>query len=323
MFRWGVLSTAKIGREQVLPAIAESTNGKLTAVASRSLSSAQALADRFSALHAFESYQELLASDTIDGVYIPLPTAHHTEWCLKAAEAGKHVLCEKPIAMTANDVRKLQHAQETLGVLISEAFMIHYHPQWSKIRDLIADGHIGTLRRVDGAFSYFNDDPNNMRNQVELGGGALRDVGVYPILATRLATGKEPVGVQASIDTSKAFGTDIYTSAVVDFGAFELSFYCSTQMALRQTMVFHGDEGSIEVSAPFNAGDYDFAEVALISARRDTRQVFRFAGVNQYKLQAEAFADAAMGGTSTVFSLEDSYRNQYVIDSIFDAAARA
>lgn len=319
MFRWGVLSTAKIGREQVLPAIAEAGNGVLTAVASRDLGRARGLADRFGAPHAFGSYDELLASDVIDGVYIPLPTSQHVEWAAKAAAAGKHVLCEKPLAARAGEIDALIDARERHGVLISEAFMVFYHPQWWKVRDLIEAGAIGRLRQVQGAFCYFNTDPANMRNIPELGGGVLKDIGVYPTVTTRIVAGREPERVRARIEYSPRFGTDILASVTQDFGDFELSFYCSTQMALRQTMVFHGESGWIEVHAPFNTGQYGFGKITLNSASHDRQEVFRFGGHNHYTAQVEAFADRASGGAARIFTLENSRANQGVIDAIFAA----
>lgn len=231
MFRWGVLSTAKIGREHLLPAMVEAENGVLSAIASRDLSKAKALADRFGARHAFGSYEELLASKEVDGVYIPLPTSQHVEWAAKAIEAGKHVLVEKPLALDAKDILPLIKLRDQKKVLVCEAFMVIYHPQWIKVRELIASGAIGRLRHVQGAFSYYNVDPSNMRNQLDLGGGALPDIGVYPTVSTRFSTGKEPLRVQATIERDKTFGTDIYSSIRADFGDFELSFYLSTQMA--------------------------------------------------------------------------------------------
>lgn len=319
MFRWGVLSTAKIAREQVLPAMADAKNCVISGIASRDGARARALADRFGAAHAFDSYQALLDSDEIDGVYIPLPTAHHVEWSLKAAAAGKHVLCEKPIALQAREIDELIAAREKHGVQISEAFMVYYHPQWSKVRSLIQEGAIGKLRHVDGAFSFYNVDPSNTRNQSDMGGGALRDIGVYPLVTTRFVTGMEPARVQSRVEMSPRFDTDIYASVSADFGDFELSFYCSTQMALRQQMVFHGDKGWIELSAPFNAGDYGFGKVTLNNTGRDTQQVFRFAAERQYRSQIEAFVDAANGQEADIFTLENSRGNQRAIDAIFAA----
>jgi len=238
MFRWGILSTANIGLENVIPAHLEADNATVAAIASRSIRKARKVAAHFGIPNAFGSYDELLASDLIDAVYIPLPTSQHIEWSIRAAQAGKHVLCEKPISLHASQIKEVKKAARKNKVLIAEAFMVAHHPQWHKVRDLIANGAIGRLRHVQGAFSYFNKDPKNMRNQASLGGGALPDIGVYPTVTTRLVTGKEPKRVQASIEFDKKFKTDCYSSIRADFGDFELSFYLSTQMALRQLMVF-------------------------------------------------------------------------------------
>ncbi len=318
-FRWGVLSTAKIAREQLLPALADAENGVLAAVASRDWAKARDVADRFGAKDAFGSYEELLASDAVDGVYIPLPTSQHIEWAIRAADAGKHVLCEKPIALEAGQIDEVIAARDRNGVLLSEAFMVHYHPQWHKVRELIADGAIGRLRQVDGAFTYFNVDPTNMRNQVELGGGGLPDIGVYPTVTTRIVTGLEPQRVRAQVERDPTFGTDIYANVLADFGDFNLNFYCSTQMALRQSMIFHGDAGLIEVAAPFNAADYDHAYITLHNHKRDGAEVFRFPGVRQYKLMLETFANVAAGAENTLFTLENSKLNQQVIDAVYRA----
>ncbi|OCW55924.1 Gfo/Idh/MocA family protein [Hoeflea olei] len=320
MFRWGILSTAKIGREQVIPQLQDSENGVVTAIASRDHARARALADRFGAPLAFASYEELLASDQVDGVYIPLPTSQHVEWAIKAAEAGKHVLCEKPLALKADDIAPVIAARDANKVLVCEAFMVAYHPQWKKVRELIAGGAIGRLRHVQGAFSYFNTDPDDMRNQPGLGGGGLPDIGVYPTVTTRFATKAEPLRVQAKVERDPTFGTDIYASVKADFGAFEMSFYCSTQMALRQMMVFHGEEGYIEVTAPFNAGDYGHATVTLHNATQTEAQTFRFPGVRQYRLQAEAFVRKARGAEEDIFTLEQSVLNQSFIDAVYRAA---
>lgn len=319
MFRWGILSTAKIGRDHVIPAIQDSDNGVVHAIASRNESHARALADRFGVPLAFGSYQALLDSDQIDGVYIPLPTSQHIEWSLKAVAAGKHVLCEKPIALNAGQIDALTGARDKSGLLVCEAFMVAYHPQWHKVTELMADGAIGPLRQVQAAFAYRNLNPDDMRNQVALGGGGLPDIGVYPTVTTRITTGYEPLRVSASIKRDPEFGTDTWASIRADFGEFELSFYVSTQMDLRQHMVFHGENGWIEITAPFNAGDYGTPRVLLHRNSNSEVQEFRFGGVRQYRLQVEAFVRSARGGDDPVFTLENSKLNQQVIDAIYRA----
>ncbi len=319
MFRWGILSTAKIGVTQVVPALCASENGVVHAVASRDAAKARAVADRFGAPLTFGSYEDLLASDEVDGVYIPLPTAQHVEWTLKAAGAGKHVLCEKPIALKAGDIDQLIAARDRHGVTIAEAFMVYHHPQWIKLGELIAEGAIGTLRHVQGVFSYFNTDPANMRNQPELGGGALPDIGVYPTVATRMATGKEPLSVQATVEFDPKFGTDRYASVSARFDGFDLTFYVATQLAGRQHMVFHGDKGFIEVHAPFNTGKYGHGRLTLHDAGHTQATEWSFGDADQYRLQAEAFVRAARGEKARLFSLESSKANQAVIDAIYRA----
>jgi predicted dehydrogenase len=322
MLRFGIVSTAKIGRDLVVPAIQDAENCVVAAIASRDLNNARAMADRFSVPHAFGSYEEMLASDTIDAVYIPLPTSQHVEWTIKAADAGKHVLCEKPIALKADEIDLLIAARDRNKVLVSEAYMVTYSPVWRKVRSLLSEGAIGQLRHVQGAFTYFNRDPSNMRNIPALGGGGLPDIGVYPTITTRFSTGKEPLRVQATTERDKDFGTDIYSSVRADFGDFELSFYISTQLAARQIMVFHGDQGFIEVKSPFNANRYGAEELELTNQNHAESKLFRFPDCRQYKLEAEAFSRAAMGARDEVVSLESSRLNQKVIDAIYRASER-
>lgn len=322
MLRFGILSTAKIGRELVVPAIQDAENCVVTAIASRDLAKAREMADRFSVPHAFGSYEEMLASDLIDAVYIPLPTSQHIEWTIKAADAGKHVLCEKPIALKASEISAVIEARDRNRVLISEAYMVTYSPVWRKVRSLLQEGAVGRLRHVQGAFTYYNRDAANMRNKPELGGGGLPDIGVYPTITTRFVTGKEPIRVQANTDRDPQFGTDMYSSVRADFGDFELSFYISTQLAARQVMVFHGDKGFIEVKSPFNADRYGAEELELTNQNHAQSQVFRFQDARQYKLEAEAFSRAARGEEEEVVTLESSMDNQKLIDAIYRASEK-
>ncbi len=325
MIRFGILSTAAIGVKHTLPAIQQSRYARVTAIASRDAKKAAKLAATLNAPLSFGTYEELLACEGIDAVYIPLPTSHHLEWAIKAATAGKHVLVEKPLALKAKDIQKLIKVRDKHNVVVSEAFMVTYHPQWLKVRELLDKGKIGELKHTQGAFSYYNVDKKNMRNRPELGGGALPDIGVYPTVVTRFVTGKEPVRVQASVDYDPNFETDRYASVKADFTDFELSFYISTQMALRQTMVFHGTKGFIEVNAPFNSNIYEGSVVQLHNADHSECQTFSFTHINQYTLQADAFAQAIMqtetvtgkSSAPTIFTLEDSVLNQQVIDAVY------
>ncbi|MGV1759083.1 MULTISPECIES: Gfo/Idh/MocA family oxidoreductase [Rhizobium] len=322
MLRFGILSTAKIGRDLVVPAIQDAENCVVTAIASRDLDRARQMADRFSVPHAFGSYEEMLASDTIDAVYIPLPTSQHVEWTIKAADAGKHVLCEKPIALKADEIDSLIAARDRNKVLVTEAYMVTYAPVWRKVRSLLADGAIGRLRHIQGAFTYFNRDAGNMRNIPSLGGGGLPDIGVYPTISTRFVTGREPLRIQAVTERDPEFGTDIYSSVKADFGDFEMTFYISTQMANRQVMVFHGTEGFIEVKSPFNADRYGAEELELTNRGHSESTIFRFPDSRQYKREAEAFASAALGEGAEIVPLESSKLNQKVIDAIYRASEK-
>lgn len=320
MIRFGVLSTANIGIKHVLPAIQQSQGARVTAVASRDAKKAAKLAQSIGAAHAFGSYEELLARDDIDAVYIPLPTAHHIDWTIKAAAAGKHVLCEKPIALKASEINKVIKARDKYSVVISEAFMVTYHPQWLKVKDLIKTGKIGELRQVQGAFSYYNTDANNMRNRPELGGGVLPDIGVYPSVTTRFVTNLEPKRLQATVKFDDKFNTDYYASVKADFDSFELTFYVSTQMALRQNMAFHGTKGFIEINAPFNSNIYEGSTVTLHNDNHSESKTFNFLNINQYTLQADAFARAVKSKKAQkngIFSLEDSQLNQRMIDAAY------
>ena len=319
MFRFGILSTAKIGVDHLIPAMLAADNCVVSAIASRDAKKARKVAKRFGVPLSFGSYEELLASDEVDGVYIPLPTSQHIDWTEKAVQAGKHVLCEKPISLEAKEIKPLIKARDKAEVLVSEAFMVTYHPQWLKVRELLKKGAVGQLRQVQASFAYHNVDANNMRNQVKLGGGALPDIGVYPIVATRFATGAEPQKVLSTVEFDPKFKTDRFASAQVKFKTFDLNFYISTQMALRQSIVFHGDKGFIELNAPFNSNLYEGSEVRLHNADHSDDKVFRFTGINQYQYEVEAFARAAAGRKQEIFSLEDSIANQRVIDAIYKA----
>ena len=323
MLKFGIVSTANIGVEHVIPAIQNSSNCVVAAIASREEKRARKVARQFDVPHTFGSYEELLASDEIDAVYIPLPTSQHVEWTIKAAAAGKHVLCEKPIALTAAEIKSLIKARDKHGVIVSEAFMVTYHPQWLKVRDLISKGSIGKLRHVQASFAYHNLDANNMRNQVELGGGVIPDIAVYPVVATRFATGAEPARLHSTVVFDPKFKTDCYATVHAQFENFDLSFYVSTQMALRQTIAFHGDKGFIELTAPFNSNLYAGDELRLHNQDHSEVRSFSYTGVNQYQCQVEAFTRACAGKKQSLFSLEDSYANQRVIDAIYKSSKKS
>jgi len=221
--------------------------------------------------------------------------------------------------LKASDINKIIKARDKNKVVVSEAYMVTYHPQWHKVRDLLKKGSIGELKHIDGSFTYFNTDPKNMRNRPELGGGVLPDIGVYPTVAARFVTGLEPKRLQSTVDFDPKMKTDRYANICAEFPGFNMTFYLSTQMANRQSMVFHGDKGFIELTAPFNSNLYEGDEVRLHNKDHSEARIFRYTGLNQYLLQIEAFANAVAGKKQTVFSLEDSVLNQRVIDAIYKA----
>lgn len=317
MLKFGILSTAKIAHEHLIPAIQQADNAQLIGIASRDQKKSSAMAERFNVPQAFGSYEAMLDSAQIEAVYIPLPTSQHVEWSLKAIQAGKHVLVEKPLALKAADINKLIIARDKAGVVVSEAFMVTYHPQWLKVKELLKKKAIGTLRRIESSFTYYNVDANNMRNRPELGGGVLPDIGVYPTVCARFATGMEPKSAMAQVEYDPTFKTDRYANVQLELDGVDMSFYVSTQMANRQTMIFHGDKGFIELSAPFNSNLYEGDEVRLHNANHSQTQVFRYTGLNQYRLEIEAFSRAVSGKKQAYFTLEESVLNQKVIDAIY------
>ncbi|ATX66611.1 Gfo/Idh/MocA family protein [Roseinatronobacter bogoriensis] len=314
--RWGILGAAKIARTDLAPAIQLARGAELVAVATRDPARAAPFQALVPGLRVHDSYQALLDDPTVDAVYIPLPNHLHVEWSVRAAEAGKHVLCEKPIALEAGQVDTLIATREKTGKLIAEAFMVAHHPQWERVRTLLADGVIGKLEHVEGSFTYTNRDLSNIRHSAEMGGGGLRDVGVYPCITTRMVTGAEPERLLADIRFQN--GVDIFARVWADFPGFTMSFYCGMMQARRQQMVFHGQDGWITMSAPFNGPVY--GDTCVEWKAGDTVQVERFNNVNQYALMIEAFVDSARNGSPFACPLEMSRGNQAMIDAIFENA---
>src|SRR6202008_404911 len=247
--RWGILGTAKIALTKVIPAMQRSPWCEIAAIASRDLSKAKAAAAELNIPSAYGSYEAMIDDNSIEAIYNPLPNHLHVPWTIKAAEAGKHVLCEKPIALNADEAGTLVEVRDRTGVRIQEAFMVKTHPQWLETRRLIHSGRIGSLRSITGFFSYFNPDPANIRNQLELGGGALMDIGCYPINISRFVYDTQPRRVLSVIERDDT-GTDTLTSAVLEFPNGHSTFTCSTRLAPYQRMIFHGTEGRIEVLIP-------------------------------------------------------------------------
>jgi predicted dehydrogenase len=312
--RWGILGASKFAREHMGPAIHEARGAELVALATSSVEKAAPFKAFQPRLKVHDSYQELLDDPGIDAVYIPLPNAMHVEWTRRAMEAGKHVLCEKPIAMHASEIDALIAMRDRTGLLAAEAYMIVHHPQWQRVRDLVQAGEIGTLRHVDGAFTYNNaEDTTNIRNKPDLGGGALPDIGVYVFGSTRFVTGAEPTEVTARIEREN--GVDVLSRITAEFPGFSYSAYVSMRLEGRQEMVFHGDKGLIRLTAPFNAQVFGGAQVEIHHGMTVTTE--RFPAARQYALQVEAFCRSVRTGEAYPCPLEFAQGTQRMIDMAF------
>jgi predicted dehydrogenase len=320
--RWGILSTADIGLVKVIPAIQAADRCEVVAIASRERDRAEAAATKLGIERAHGSYEDLLADPGVDAVYIPLPNHLHPEWTIAAARAGKHVLCEKPLAMTVADAQRMIEACEAEGVILMEAFMYRLHPTWEKVRELVASGRIGELRAIQSWFSYFNDDPTNIRNIVEAGGGALFDIGCYSVNLSRMLFGAEPTRVQASIRRDLEMGVDIVTSGILDFpGGGVATFTCSTRVEPDQRVHVYGTTGRISVEIPFNIPPNLMTRVSVTAGgdppvRPDT-ETLTFEPANQYSVMAQRFAAAVLDGVPVPTPPSDAVANLRVIEEIF------
>ncbi len=322
--RWGILSTAKIGREKVIPAMQSGKLSRIEAIASRDLERAKQVADDLGIPKAYGSYEELIADPDIEAIYNPLPNHLHIPWTAKAAEAGKHVLCEKPIALTAAEARTLIEVRDRTGKLIEEAFMVRHHPQWRRAREWVREGRIGRLRAIQGFFSYMNLDPANIRNQADIGGGGLYDIGCYPITTSRFLFEAEPNRVMALFERDPELRTDRLTSAILDFDEGQATFTCSTQLVPYQRMQAFGTKGRIEIEIPFNAPPDEPCRISIddgsgapstSSAKTEALDV-----VDQYTVQGEDFSLAVRGAQPIEFPLENAVRNMAVLDALFRSA---
>jgi predicted dehydrogenase len=312
--RWGVVSTANIGTQKVIPGMLKSKALTVDAIASRELESAKKAAIALGIARAHGSYEALLADPDIEAVYIPLPNHLHVPLALAAAQAGKHVLCEKPFALKAADLEVLR--PYTSQVHIREAFMVRFHPQWLVVRELLRSGAIGELRYAQVAFSYFNDNPGNIRNHADIGGGALYDIGCYAVTAGRWFFEREPQRVIATMERDPAFKTDRLTSGVLDFGgAAQLAFTVSTQSTRFQRLNLIGTQGRIEIEIPFNAPPD--APVRYTVDDSNGSRTMTLAAADQYQLQAEAFSLAVRTQTPDAVGLDDAVATARVLDALF------
>lgn len=317
--RWGILSTANIGMEKVISAIQQSSHSEVVAIASRDLAKAQQAADQLSIAKAYGSYEALLADPEIDAIYNPLPNHLHVPMTVAATKAGKHVLCEKPIARTAAEAEGLRDCAP--GRIVMEAFMIRFHPQWLRAREIIRSGELGEVRTINALFTYFNDDAGNVRNQADIGGGGILDIGCYPVTAGRFLFEGEPRRVMALVDRDPQFGTDRLASVLADFGGGrQLSFTCSTQTVGEQSVTVLGSKAKLAIAIPFNAPANERTAITLDTGAPFDGSLARreiLPACDQYTEQAEAFALAVLGEQTLPWGIEDAIASMKVIDAIF------
>lgn len=319
--KWGVLSTANIGTEKVIPAMQRSDLSEAAAIASRSDQRAAETAASLGIPNSYGSYEDLLADAEIEAVYIPLPNHMHLEWTIAAAEAGKHVLCEKPLALTAAEARQMVEACEQADVLLMEAFMYRLHPLWIEAKRMVEAGTIGELRGIDAVFSFYNDDPEDIRNIVATGGGALYDIGCYPVSVARLMFGGEPRTVKSTIRRDPEMGIDVLTTAILDFDDGTASFLCSTRMEPNQRVEILGTEGRLVVEIPFNIPHDRPTRLLEVKGGNPPVEpgvtVHEIPAADPYTVQADVFARAVRGVEPLPFEPADAVANLEVIGQIF------
>lgn len=319
--RWGILSTAKIAQEWLIPAMHESEYAEVVAVASRDLSRAQAYAKETNIPTAYGSYEELLQDPNIDAVYNPMPNHLHVSWSIEAINAGKHVLCEKPLGLDVADTQKLIEVANTSDKVVMEAFMYRFHPQWVKVKELIDSGVLGEIKHVQASFSYHNTDPDNVRNISGIGGGGMMDIGCYCISATRFIFGREPMRVIGNLDLDPKFKVDRHSSGMLDFGNGGMAtFNCSTQSNGSQMVKIIGEKGTLHVENPFYRSDEIPSRLFLFRGYEpETIVVGRY---NHYVDEVDVFSQAALNGKPAPTPLSDALANMKVIDGIFASVGK-
>lgn len=317
--RWGVIGAAKIGLDRVIPGMLKASNVEVAAIASRDLAKARAAAARLDIPTAYGSYEELLADPSIEAVYNPLPNNLHVEWTVRAAKAGKHVLCEKPVGMSGAEAEALRGCPKDR--LVMEAFMVRFHPQWVRAREHVRSGRLGEVRALQMLFAYNNPDPANIRNRMETGGGALMDIGCYPMVGARFLLDADPLRVIALVDRDPVFGTDRLSSAIMDFGGGrQLTFAVSTQAARYQRLQVLGTRARLEIVIPVNAPQGEATRILIddgSSADGSGAEVETLPPSDQYTLQAEAFSRAVRGEATLPWGIEDSILNMRILDALF------
>ncbi len=317
---WGVLGASFFAIEHMIPALQQTAGLRVHGIASRELAKAAAVAEQFGLAQAYGDYESMLADPAIDVVFNPLPNHLHVPWTAKAARAGKHVLCEKPIALDADEAAQLIAVREETGVQIQEAYVVIHHPQWKRVRELVRAGRIGRLRAIQGWFSYWLDGPGDIRKKREMGGGGLLDVGVYPLLTGRYVFESEPIRAFAAMERHPEWDVDVLSHAVLQFPAGILSFTCGTLLAVHQHMAIQGTEGRIELPDPFAQSPTREARISILGPREIweplNEEVETLERVNQYVRQAEAFCAAVRGEAPLVFPLEESVKMMRALDAL-------
>jgi predicted dehydrogenase len=317
--RWGVLGTANIATGKVIPAMQQGSYCEITGIASRNLGKAQATAAQLGISKAYGSYEELLADPDIDAIYNPLPNHLHVPWSVKALQAGKHVLCEKPIGLTAAEGQALVDvAKQHPHLKVMEAFMYRFHPQWQRARQLVLEGKIGALRTIQSFFSYYLDDPNNVRNRADSGGGGMLDIGCYTISLARFIFGVEPRRVSGIIEYDPQFKIDRLASGILDFGPGTSMFTCATQLSPYQRVNIFGTQGRVEIEIPFNAPPDRPCKI-WYQHGEETEEILLDV-CNQYTIQGDLFSQAVLNDTNVPTPIEDAVANMKVIEAVFRSA---
>jgi predicted dehydrogenase len=321
--RWGILSTANIGVQKVIPAMQKGEHLTVNAIASRDITKANKAADLLKIEKRYGSYEKLLGDPEIEAIYNPLPNHMHVPWTIKALEAGKHVLCEKPIGMSAAEAKVLVEATHKFPHLkVMEAFMYRFHPQWQKAKELVLSGAISEVKTLDSFFSYYNVAPENIRNQADIGGGALMDIGCYCVSFPRFIFNEEPEKIISDMNFDPVMKTDRLTSAILRFPSGKTStFTCSTQSMPHQRAVIFGDKGKIEVDIPVNAPPTETVKITLET--KEHREIFTFEPIDQYTLQGDAFSKAILEDKEVPTPLGDAVNNMKVIDAIVESSKKS
>jgi predicted dehydrogenase len=319
--RWGVLGTARIGTAKVIPAMQRGKFCEIIGIASRKLATAQAAAKPLGIPRVYDTYEKLLADPDIEAVYIPLPNHLHVPWAIKALEREKHVLCEKPIGLSVAEAEKLLAAAKKRPKLkVMEAFMYRHHPQWQRARQLVVDGEIGALRTIQSFFAYYNDDPHNIRNKADIGGGGLMDIGCYCISLSRFIFGAEPQRVYGIMEVDPQFGVDRLASGILDFGEGTSTFTCGTQLAPYQRVNIVGTQGRLEIEIPFNAPPDE--PCRMWHQKGSQIEEIKLAVCDQYTIQGDLFSQAVLEDKAVPTPLEDAVANMKVLEALKSAATR-